>query len=102
MGNVYLLSDFMARSKHKKADRLARDLTNRQREIAALVRERHSNKVIAKNSDLAKAQSKLICTQYIRVSAFEIEPVSGDHAAGLSSGLSSLLLPLLLRERAGT
>jgi DNA-binding CsgD family transcriptional regulator len=58
MGNVYVLSDFMARSKHEKAGRLARDLTNRQREVATLVRERHSNKVIAKKLGLSEGTVK--------------------------------------------
>jgi DNA-binding NarL/FixJ family response regulator len=59
MGNVYVLSDFMARSKHEKAaNKFARDLTNRQREVAALVRERHSNKVIAKKLGLREGTVK--------------------------------------------
>jgi DNA-binding NarL/FixJ family response regulator len=76
MGNVYVLYDFMARSKHAKAVKLARDLTNRQREVAALVREGHSNRVIAQKLGLSEGTVKTPCTQYTRLSALKIEPVS--------------------------
>jgi DNA-binding NarL/FixJ family response regulator len=55
MGKV-ILYDFMARSKH--AAKVARDLTNRQREVAALVRDGHSNKVIAEKLGLSEGTVK--------------------------------------------
>jgi DNA-binding NarL/FixJ family response regulator len=58
MGNVYVLYDFMARPKHRKAGKLARDLTYRQREIAALVSDGHSNRIIAQRLGLSEGTVK--------------------------------------------